>query len=469
MGHRRRPLGERRLDRAWREFRRQLADYVATIEDHEILQLLVQVGTEEEERHGAAPYVQLVGWGGGELVRAEACSNHYLDDRYLLDAHAEQALAEAGWSAPTFAPDGDPDGGSANWWTDHELRHADLVAHRATVALRDAFGCPHPSFVRVEGRLVLTGAAAAAGEASAEARAEAVDDAEEPLRHPRGVHELRQMVVEALERMVQHPVELDDDGDVPLPTGRSLLYVQALEDEPTVRLWARLVTDVDDRLRAADEVAMTNRDLLFGAVVLTDSGCIDFHHHLCAAPFVPQQLRAVVARVLLDLDRRASDFLRRVGGHRFLDDLPPVGPVGPVGATAAAAEVVGRAEPGHRGEPRRRPAADEERSLPPQLLVLRELLDAGAADPRTVAAVWDGDLHALALEIDDLRTEPPAVLDVADAIAALREALVFVVERRSKQRWSRPTRSPGRRPRSQQDELIPSRELGEATLDLGSE
>lgn len=443
MGDRRPARWERSVDEAWREFRRQLADHLAMLEDGEVLELEVQVGTYDEDLDGALPHVQFIGWGEGQYVHSEVSGDHHLDERYRLDLRAEQVLADAGWSAPALEPDGDADAGASGWWADNDLREADLVACRATVALRDAFGCPHPSFVRVDGRLELTGAAAGGGsEPSAAERGAAADEEDDagPLL-PQDADELREMVVAALSTFVGGDVETDEDGDVPLPVGRSVLYVQPVDHEPTVRLWARLVTGVDDLDRAADEVAMMNRDLVFGTVVLTDSGAIDFHHHLCAMPFVPQQLRMVVARVISDLDRRAADFVRRVGGRQFLDD--------------DGSEVGGRTE--------------VPRAVPTELLVLRELLEAGAADPRTVAALWDGDLHALAVQIDELRTEPPAVLDVADAIAVLRDALVFVAERRSRARWLHPTRPPGRRRVSQQDELIPSRELGEATLDLGVE
>lgn len=294
-------------------------------------------------------------------------------------------------------------------------------------------------------------------------RASAVDGDEPELCRPQDPEELREQVVAALRHGGRRSVETDEDGDVPLLAGGSVLYVQPLDDEPTVRLWARLVTGVDDLERAADEVAIMNRDLVFGAVVLTDSGCIDFRHHLCAMPLVPEELRRVVARVLSDLDRRAGDFVRRVGGRRFLDDESGQ----PPSEEAEASDVpdvpdvsvdAGGGDPG-----------TARRAVPAELLVLRELLEAGAADPRTVATLWDGDLRALALQIDELRTEPPAVIDVADAIAVLRDALVFVAERRSRARWSRPARPSGRRPVSRQEELIGSRELGEATLDLGTE
>lgn len=274
MGDRGPARWERSVDEAWRDFRRQLADHVATLQDGEILRLVLQTGADDEELEETRPYVQLIGWAGGERVRAEASSHHHLDRRHRLDARAEAALVDAGWSAPTSVPGDDPGDGSSNWWTDAELRDADLVAARATAALRDGFGCPHPAFVRSDGRLVLTGAAApaAVAEPSAAERADGAYGDEPALCHPQGPAELRDVVVAALARGGRGRVEIDEDGDVPLVVGSSVLYVQPLDDEPTVRLWARLVTGVEDPERAADEVAIMNRDLVFGAVVLSESG-----------------------------------------------------------------------------------------------------------------------------------------------------------------------------------------------------
>ncbi|NYG54966.1 T3SS (YopN, CesT) and YbjN peptide-binding chaperone 1 [Nocardioides perillae] len=462
MGDARQASWGRAVDAAWLAFRQQLADHLAEFEDGAKLVIELEMGVDHDDLDGSLPYVQFVGWDDGRQVRAEVSSQHYLDPRYAVGPHGAQVLRSVGWEPPTHAPDEQPDDGSSNWWADHELREADLAACRATVALRDVFGAPHPSFLRTDARLQLTGAAGGGGaEATADERgAGEGDDEEPPVRFPHGVDELRGMVVEALGRVVDHPVQLDDDGDVPLVAGRSMLFVQALPDEPTLQLWSPLVSGVDDPDRAADEVALLNRDVLFGAFVLTDTGDVHFRHHLCAMPFAPLQLRLVVARVLSDLDRRAGDLVRRVGGTRFFDDLEP-----DEDDDVPVLEVSEGADPDEHHH-----SHDEaDGRLRGELLVLRELIAAGAAAPATVAALFDGDLELMALVVDDLLTDPPATLDVADAVAALRGGLVFAAERTARLRWSRSARPPGRRPRSQQQELLTSDDLGEPVLDLGGD
>ena len=94
-------------------------------DDHVFIE--IEQAPDVEDLPGAAPYLQMVGWGEG-AIRAEVCSNTFLDDRFLLSKPQEQQLAELGWNAPTYGRDGEPDSGSPHWWADVELRDADRLA-----------------------------------------------------------------------------------------------------------------------------------------------------------------------------------------------------------------------------------------------------------------------------------------------------------------------------------------------------
>jgi hypothetical protein len=221
-----------------------------------------------------------------------------------------------------------------------------------------------------------------------------------------------------------------------------VLFVRVSHGDPLVELYAELVIGVTDREAAAREVALLNRHLLFGTVVLRDDDAIVLKHWLCATPFVPRQVRAVLDRVCGDLDRTAADLVARVGGERFLSPA------------------------------RFAPATDEERPerLDPRLATLRELLAVGDVDPRTVATLFDGDLDLITGQIEDLRAEPPSAVDVAELIAALQGALSWVAVRRSRELWDRTRRpAPRRRPPSHQPPLLSAQDVGEQTLDLGAE
>ena len=270
----------------------------------------------------------------------------------------------------------------------------------------------------------------------------------EPVREPALAYahdrdELRGLVDRAVGRVYGEPVKHDSDGDVPIMLGESVLFVIVSDDEPIIELFAELVHDVTDREAADREVAVLNRDLMFGTCLVLDDRVL-LRHRLCGLPFVPAQFRMVLGRICGDLDRIAGDLATRVGGRRYLD-------------------LEGRAEE----------EAQEElviERLHPHVATLRELLALGPVDPRTVATMFDGDLITLTEQIEELRDDPPAALDVAEVIAALRAALAFVAVRRSREMWDRaPRPMPRRRPSSPQLSLLSSQDVGEQTLDLGAE
>ena len=427
---------EKQNDEAWAEFRRQLADHCATMVDDDHVFIEIEQAPDMDDLPGAAPYLQMVGWGEG-AIRAEVCSNTFLDDRFLLSKPQEQQLAELGWNAPTYGRDGEPDSGSPHWWADVELRDADRLAVMCVGALRDVYGCAHPAFLVVDGFEPVGFTAPEPGE----------DDEPEPAREPALAYphdrdELREMVDRAVGRVYGEPVKHDADGDVPIVLGDSVLFVIVSEDEPIVELFAELVHDVEDLEAAEREVAVLNRDLMFGTCLVRDDRVL-LRHRLCGVPFVPAQFRMVLGRVSADLDRIAGDLAFRVRGRRFLDVA-------------------------------RRPDEDDESDEPerlhPPVATLRELLAVGEVDPRTVAALFDGDLDLMTEQIEELRDDPPASLDVAEVIAALQAALAFVAVRRSREMWDRAPRSmPRRRPPTPQLPLLSSQDVGEQTLDLGVE
>ncbi|RYP86844.1 hypothetical protein EKO23_07665 [Nocardioides guangzhouensis] len=427
---------EWRTDEAWAEFRRQLADHVAGMRDDDLLHIELEQARDEDALGGVAPYLQMVAWGEG-AIRAEVCSNTYLDDRFRLGQGQERRLVELGWELPTYGRDDEPDHGSPLWWADVEVREADRLAVMCVGALREVYGCPHPAFLVVDG---FDPVGFTAPEPHELPPAEPVEPA---LVMPQDRDELVEAVDRALGRVYGEPVKHDSDGDVPIVLGESMLFIRVSHEEPMVELFADLVIGVEDREAAAREVALLNRNLLFGTVILRDDDTIALKHFLYATPFVPRQFRAVLDRMISDLDRNAADLVARVGGERFLSP-----------ARFAPAT----------------PDDDEVERLYPPVATLRELLAAGEVDPRTVAALFDGDLDLITEQIEALRQEPPSELDVAEVIAALQAALQFVAVRRSRELWDR-TRRPAPRPRptSHQPPLLSSDDVGERTLDLGAE
>ena len=417
------------------------------LEDDDILLVEVETGTDADELAGCAPYLQFAAWGG-DLVRAEVSSNYYLDERYELTDPDQELLVERGWLAPTCGPEDEADSGSANFHTDLERNHADLVATMAVQALRDAFGCAHPIFLDADGLEIdpeFSSPVIAPG-STADAVDEDEDDDEPLVQFPSNPLELREMVDRAVAQMFDEPLYHDDDGDIGIRSGSTPLWVRVIADAPAVDVFSHVVTDFEDAERADQEVAILNRSHPFAKFYVRDD-VIVMRYRQFAIPFVPQQLRSVLAQLLSDIDDLARDLAARVGGRRFFEPEPE----------AEAEDEV------DSDEDSQDPATGSWR--PPTLQRwwgCSRLLYDGPAGPASVAVLFDNDRHAIIGELVRLRTgiADPGDHDLDLVLDQLRAALRFVADVDAAP--APPKRLPPK-PRTRQLSLIPE---AQASLDL---
>lgn len=421
------------VEQAWSGFRGRLADRIAGMEDDEIVTVQIESGLDDDDRTGAVPYVQLLGWGE-EMVRAEVVSNQYLDERFELTPADEERLAEIGWLAPTFDEDDEDDDGSPNFHVDLERRDADRLAVMSVRALREVFGCLHPAFL-VAGWLSedTSEVAPAAAETS-------YDD--EPLAvFPGSSGELQRLVDQALAPGFEGPVQHDDDGDIPVVCGLSVVFVRVNPGRPAVDLYCQLVHGVRDLDRAAQEVGILNGSHPSARFHLRDDMVV-VTYRIYAWPFAPAQLRVALAQLAEDIDDLARDLAIRVGGHRF-GELPE--------------------DHDELDEPEVEVEVEEDVDGG-ALTGLLELLYDGPARPGQVAALFDNDRAELIRQLVRLRTgqDQPGDHDLELVLGQLRAALRWVAGFEALP--ARPRPLPPRPDRSRQLSLLPERE---DTLDAG--
>lgn len=300
-------------DAAWVTFRRRLADRLELVEEDDYLLLEVESAVDAGERDGAAPYVQFCGYGGGS-IRAEAVSDHYLDDRFALGDAGDAQLVDIGWEPPE--PDAEP-AADHNYVLDS---HHDDVEWLATVVvrtLRDVYGCPHPAFVASDDFVCVEDRPAV----DVDAAVTASRAAELSAVQPQSVSELQALVDAALEAMFEGPAEHDSDGDIPITCGLSRAFVRVCPDLPAVEFFAHLVVDVEQSEEALEEVNRRNVDSPGRQLSVVD-GMVLARMRVLALPFVPSQLRAAVDVFCSDLDELAESLVDELGGRRFLEPAP---------------------------------------------------------------------------------------------------------------------------------------------------
>lgn len=266
---------------AWVRFQARLGDRLVELEEDDTL-LVEDISTGGDNASGSLPYVQFCAWGE-DMLRAEVSSNHVLMPTRALDARGELELVKLGYDAP-MSPD---DEGTINFYTDVSRSEGDRVAVMAVRALRDVFGVLHPDFLHVDG---LPGQPVPPVEEAAHARGE------EPLAViPRGGPEqLRSLVDQALVPYLGHVPERDEDGDIPVAVGDTVVFIRVQESAPMVELFACVAADVQDQERAAFEVGMLNRDVQLVKFRLVED-YVMASMHLPAWPFAPEHLRAMLA------------------------------------------------------------------------------------------------------------------------------------------------------------------------------
>lgn len=372
---------EAATEAAWVGFRGRLADHIATMDDDDVT-LVVFGGAVDDDAgddQGSPPYVQLCAFGD-DLVQVEAASNHYLADACRLSGEDEATLVSLGWEEP------DEQDGWENYNAAFERRCADEVAVLLIDTLRTVYAVPHPAFLLAGGLEVDPEAPALVADA-----APAPDFDEDELEGiPTSPDHLQAMVDAALAPLFPD-LKHDDDGDIPITSGSSLVFVRVVAGRPCVELYAEIVIGPQQLERLDQELVMLNAAHPLWKFARRDE-LVVMTHELMALPFAAFGLRTLVTRFVDEVDQLAGDLASRVGGRRFFE-----------------------AEP-----------VEDELDL--LLAGLLELLHLDRVRPSTVAGLFDHDRLEIIRQIVRIRSGQQSCDDLDEdvVLTALRKALRLV-------------------------------------------
>lgn len=344
------------LAEAWREFRGELVRRITMLGWDSYLFVVVTAGYECDEMSGPELAVSRY----GDLVRAAFMRS----DDELLNC---DGLYDMG-----FVYDGDGP------LPELETDDPEWLAVGVVRALREVSGVVHPSFLSLWGP---------------EPRPEH-SLADEAIVYPDGRDELVEVVDATLGDVLKHLPAKDDDGDVPIVVGESVVYVRVQTDLPVVELFSDLVVDVDNQQAALFELNILNRDSS-GPTFALRGDRVMVRHRLGGSPFQPDELRRAVRAMCAQVNLTAHDLIERVGGHTFLSEPPA------------------------RPEVRRSPVREA-------IKTLRHLEDEepGSVSPTLAAHIFHLDQKAILDQIARQRRDGRH-----DLVALLRKALRVVVER----------------------------------------
>ena len=247
------PDAQRRLSVAWPPFAEGLAATLGVLEDDQSLVISVK---------RANRFVQFAAQGVHGM-RAETTCNNYLAKSEQLDARQIAALAAAGWHTPTGSPDesipeNDPDG-SPNFFRQFPVPVPfKAIADLATDTFAEILRVPHPGFLEYE-----------AFDADGLAILLPSLGLKRAVRSPQPEASLPELLRATLREAAAVPdLDFDEDGDIGIRYGSTIVFVRLIGDPPHVRLLSPLLADVEE-----------SHGLLIG---LNEINCRLGHMHLIA-------------------------------------------------------------------------------------------------------------------------------------------------------------------------------------------
>lgn len=295
---------DRSTAQAWAEFQARLSEVISMIDDSGDL----RIGTESESED-PAPYITFSS-PVRDRIRCEAASNATLGEDFQLTVSQLQAMESYGWNPPTA----EGPGATSNFWVEDSSEQSDRLGELAVDALRDVYGVQHPVFL------------------DPDQLAEVLQPKPEPIPSvsefdaddviatvPGSQEHLNDLVDEELTEMFGHRPIRDDEGDIAVRVGSTMLFLRTSSDGREIVVFATVVHDVAGRSRATEVLNDLNIDarwvkfqLIRDRVFVTLS--------IPARPFVPAHLQQAVRIMSEVADGIDEELAAKLNGRTTFDD-----------------------------------------------------------------------------------------------------------------------------------------------------
>lgn len=312
----------------WDHFGESLAASLAALDEHQYLIVSVKgTGVEQDQQHrGASHYVQFAAQGQ-EGLRAEAVSNHFLAGSERLAPEREAALAGLGWCAPTHGPKDDEavqvPHGSVNHYRDYGAPVPfSEVAQLACDTLTTVFGVARPGFLQysafaADGTMILLPGLGLAREPDAYEVKEDAVEARMPIA-PQSPDELRELLTATIRAITgKDEIITDDDGDIPITFGSTVLFVRVMQDMPLIRVIAPVLVDVASSPALFEALSDLNRDYRFISSFWADDTVL-VTVDVWANPYIESQVLWMLEQLGKAADEIDDELSRKFGGRVFL-------------------------------------------------------------------------------------------------------------------------------------------------------
>ncbi|MGI8458624.1 MAG: T3SS (YopN, CesT) and YbjN peptide-binding chaperone 1 [Propionibacteriaceae bacterium] len=280
---------DRSTAQAWAEFESRLSEVISMIDDSADLTIGTEAtGPAPGAGEPGGPYVRFCS-PSTDLVRCEAASNSQLAEPYQLGTEQLALMESIGWQPPAAA--GNPP--TTGFWVQDDQENSDRLAELTVTALRDAYGVQHPVFLAPDQLAeILTPKEEPLPVTPALSPALDADDVIATVAASQ--QQLDELVEAELTDLFGHPPIRDEEGDVAIRVGSTMLFLRTASDGREIVIFSALVHDVAGRSRAMEVLNDLNCDARWVKFqLIRDRVFVSLS--VPAHPFVPAHLRQAVA------------------------------------------------------------------------------------------------------------------------------------------------------------------------------
>ncbi len=286
---------DRSTSQAWAVFTRRLEEVISVMDSTADL----KIGCRDDGADDTG-YVLFHCEDSG-TIRMEAASNAVLQEGLQLSAQQLTKMAEMGWQAPDMIQ------GSSNLWLTAPADDCAGLAEICTATLRDIYGVAHPIFL------------------DPDQLAEVLQPPTEPLSRlpesnsefdraipPSSYDHLCGLLDQTLIKRFGHLPIRDDEGDIAIRVGSTIVFVRATPDAREVIVFALIVHELSGRSRAAERLNDLNVEARYVRFsMIRDRVLVSLS--VFAKPFVPShflQALDIVSELADGIDHELARELR---------------------------------------------------------------------------------------------------------------------------------------------------------------
>jgi len=268
---------EPRVEGAWDQFAAKLAEALTGLAKDQTVVLALDPDVRSHASLERSYFVALTSAGDGELT-AEAVGNDALASDIRLHRGTIERLIELGWDPPQS-------GEQSNFTRSFGAAEHDQAVRLAIGTLREAYGAPHPAFLRYEAR----GPGGAKVDlpklglrhVSDDAPWENGDRPATPVSEPELVERVRRVVAGVMDLELDS-LEIEEKNGIPVRAGTAMVYVRVRGETPVIEVFSPLLLEVartpelleklnDINMRSSFVKTFVANEIVYGTVQLRGS------------------------------------------------------------------------------------------------------------------------------------------------------------------------------------------------------